>query len=88
MSAHTCHAAGCATAVPPKMFMCKRHWYTLPKKLRDSIWSEYTPRQEITKSPSLSYLLTAAWCICYVADKEGIADHEHVRSAEAIANNE
>lgn len=46
MSAHTCHANGCETAVPRKMFMCRRHWYMLPKAMRDAVWAEYTPGQE------------------------------------------
>lgn len=65
------------------MFMRKKHWYTLPKHLRDSVWNEYRAGQEIDKKPSLTYLLTTAWCICYVADKEG-TPHEHLRNAEAV----
>jgi hypothetical protein len=87
MSSHTCHAASCSVLVPPKMFMCKKHWFMLPKHLRDSVWSEYREGQEIDKNPSLEYILTTAWCICYVADKEGV-DHEHFRNDEAIANDQ
>jgi len=25
--------------VPPKMWGCKKHWFKLPKSLRDKIWS-------------------------------------------------
>lgn len=85
MVIHTCHAAGCSVAVPPKMFMCRRHWYMLPKKLRDSVWETYRPGQEVDKKPTVEYILTTTWCICWVADKEGVKDHVHVRSAEAIA---
>lgn len=46
MSAHTCHAIGCETPVPRKMFMCRRHWYMVPKHLRDAVWAHYTPGQE------------------------------------------
>jgi len=31
----------------------------LPKKLRDAIWREYVPGQEITKTPSDAYVLVA-----------------------------
>jgi hypothetical protein len=79
---HECHAAGCSVAVPPKMFMCRKHWYMLTKELRDSVWATYRPGQEVDKKPSITYLLTTAWCICFVADKEGVP-HEHVRSKEA-----
>lgn len=82
---HTCHAAGCKVTVPPKMFMCKRHWYMLPKTLRDDVWAAYRPGQEIDKRPSAEYVFTTVWCICYVADREGVENHVHVRSEEAIA---
>lgn len=81
---HTCHAAGCSIVIPPKLFMCRTHWFKLPQHLRNSIWAEYRPGQEIDKQASARYLLTAVWCICFVADKEGVVDHEHVRSEEAI----
>lgn len=67
---HTCHARDCKTAVPPKMFMCKRHWYMVPKHLRDAIWANYRPGQEITKDPSSEYLEVAMQAINAVADKE------------------
>ena len=59
MTDHVCHATGCKVSVPPKMFMCRRHWYRLPKSHRDAIWATYRPGQEITKTPSAEYLLVA-----------------------------
>lgn len=56
MSHHACHAHGCEVQVPPAMFMCKEHWYALPKRLRDAVWREYRPGQENDKQPSLRYL--------------------------------
>lgn len=56
MSAHTCHWPGCTTAVPPRLWGCKPHWYRLPKALRDRIWATYRPGQENTKDPSEAYL--------------------------------
>lgn len=57
---HTCHWPGCTTEVPPAMWGCKTHWFKLPKTLRDGIWREYRPGQEITKTPSQRYLAVAA----------------------------
>jgi len=54
--AHTCHAIGCSVPVPPKMFMCKKHWSMVPKSLRDAIWANYRPGQEIDKRPSAEYV--------------------------------
>lgn len=66
---HTCHAHGCKVAVSPKMFMCKRHWYSLPKELRDAIWREYTPGQERTKTPTPRYIAVQQFAICRIAFK-------------------
>jgi hypothetical protein len=53
---HTCHAHGCEVRVPPKMFMCKRHWFSLRKPMRDAIWREYRPGQEDDKRASTRYM--------------------------------
>ena len=63
---HTCHATGCATPVPPKMFMCKQHWFRLPKTMRDEIWAVYVPGQEQRKDPTGEYLEVAQRCISYL----------------------
>ena len=67
---HTCHARYCQTAVPPRMFMCRRHWFMLPKPMRDAVWDSYVPGQEARKDPSLAYLQITRECIDYVAAKE------------------
>lgn len=67
---HLCHARGCQVPVPPRMFMCKPHWFMLPKAMRDAIWDSYVPGQEIRKDPSLAYLQITGECIDYVAAKE------------------
>lgn len=56
---HTCHWPTCNKQVPPKMWGCKKHWFKLPKELRDEIWRTYHPGQEITKTPSDDYLAAA-----------------------------
>lgn len=57
---HTCHWPGCAVEVPPAMWGCRRHWFTLPKSLRDKIWATYRHRQEIDKTPSREYVAAAS----------------------------
>ena len=59
MSKHLCHWPGCLMPVPPKLWGCKRHWFRLPKLLRDRIWQTYVPGQEITKTPSPEYIQAA-----------------------------
>jgi hypothetical protein len=56
---HTCHWPGCDKPVPPGMWGCKAHWFTLPKTLRDRIWATYTRGQEVTKTPSQAYMKVA-----------------------------
>lgn len=68
---HTCHAIGCEKIIPPKMFMCRRHWFLLPKVMRNRIWFTYQKGQEITKQPSLDYLEIARNCIKLIEEKEG-----------------
>lgn len=56
---HTCHWPGCTKQVPPALWGCKAHWFSLPKHLRDRVWSTYQPGQEITMTPSRAYLIVA-----------------------------
>lgn len=53
---HTCHWSGCTKEVPPAMWGCRIHWFLLPKRLRDKVWATYVPGQEITKTPSETYI--------------------------------
>jgi hypothetical protein len=49
------------------MFMCKPHWFTLPKQMRDELWAAYVPGQERRMDPSGEYLDVAMRCVAYVA---------------------
>ena len=71
MAAHLCHAPGCKTAVPPKMFACRPHWFALPKAMRDAIWATYRDGQEVTKDPSPEYLEAARAAVEYLRSKAG-----------------
>lgn len=68
---HTCHATGCKAAVPPETFMCRRHWFSLPKRMRDRIWSTYRPGQCDDWQISYEYADAAREAVCHVASKEG-----------------
>lgn len=56
---HSCHWPDCKEEVPPAMWGCRRHWYALPKNLRDKIWRTYKKGQEIRKDPSPEYIAAA-----------------------------
>ena len=80
MPPHTCHAHGCARVVPPRMFMCSGHWFSLPSPLRAAIWREYKPGQEITKNPSQRYMAVQKLCVAMVAFRP---NDEHAARAAA-----
>lgn len=69
---HTCHATGCNKPVPPEMFMCKKHWFTLPKHLRNRIWKTYRVGQCDDWNISKEYSEAAKECVRYIAQLEGI----------------
>lgn len=56
---HHCHWPGCNKQVPPAMWGCREHWFTLPQYLRKKIWNTYMPGQEIKMNPSRAYLEVA-----------------------------
>ena len=53
---HQCHWPTGRMETPPKLWGCKRHWFKLPKILRDKVWATYAPGQEIRKDPSPAYI--------------------------------
>ena len=53
---HGCHWPGCAAQVPPAMWGCKPHWYSLPATIRNAIWSAYRAGQEKDGIVSRAYI--------------------------------
>lgn len=68
---HTCHARRCETPVPPRLFMCRRHWFMVPEPLRAEIKAEYRPPQCKTKRPS------RAWVTAAIAAVRAVDEREH-----------
>jgi hypothetical protein len=56
---HHCHAIGCHREIPPRRFMCRQHWYALPRHYQQAIWRHYRPGQERAKDPSDEYRTVA-----------------------------
>lgn len=69
---HTCHATACTKNVPPEMWGCRRHWFMVPKQIRDRIWQHYRAGQEDDWEPSREYLEAAREAVVAVALKEGV----------------
>jgi hypothetical protein len=66
---HHCHWPGCTKLCTPAQWGCTKHWFMLPKHLRNEIWKAYRPGQENSKDPSSSYLTVARkvrqWILLY-----------------------
>lgn len=56
---HKCHWPGCEQFVPPAKWGCSKHWFALPKEIRDEIWRTYRPGQENDLRPSTNYVTAA-----------------------------
>ncbi len=54
------------------MFMCKKHWFSLPRVLRNAIWNTYRPGQCDDWNVSHEYAEAAREAVRYVAQKEGV----------------
>lgn len=73
MSTHLCHAHGCYTPIAPKLFMCKHHWFSLPRAVRAAVWREYRPGQEIDKNPSPRYMAVQKLAVARTASDAFVA---------------
>lgn len=36
-----CPVRGCRAEIDPSRLMCRRHWYTVPKEIRDLVWATW-----------------------------------------------
>jgi hypothetical protein len=52
------------------MLMCKRHWYMVPKDIRDEVNMCYRPGQCDDKRPSKEWFAAARAAILYVLNAE------------------
>lgn len=69
---HHCHAMGCDAKVKPEMLMCKKHWFFVPKVVRDRVWATYRDGQcDGSPMPSEEWHKAADAAIREVAVKEG-----------------
>ena len=69
---HTCHASECRVPVPPESLRCKRHWFALPKRLRDEVWRTYRPGQCDDWNITHEYAQAARIAVTFIANKEGV----------------
>jgi hypothetical protein len=53
------------------MFMCRRHWFSLPKSMRDAVWRAYRHGQCDDWEISAAYCDAAKAAVTFIAEKEG-----------------
>lgn len=72
--------------VPPAMWGCIPHWYTVPATLRAKVWRTFIPGQEITLTPSEEYLdvmrEVQAWISEHLAKRGAPAPRRPRRQAQ------
>lgn len=68
---HTCHATDCTSPVPPEMWGCKKHWFMVPREIRNRIWATYRIGQCDDLNPSMEYCQAAKDAVIAVAKVEG-----------------
>jgi len=73
---HTCHAIGCNTLIPPKLFMCKPCWSEISRADQTLVYDLYVPGQEIRKDPSVAYIEATSRIIREQAVRRGIIKGE------------
>lgn len=54
------------------MFMCRKHWFSLPKAMRDAIWTTYRPGQCDDWHISHEYAEAARTAVRHIARREGV----------------
>lgn len=42
---HKCYAAECVYVLPEDLLMCKRHWFLVPRPIRDRVWALFRSGQ-------------------------------------------
>ena len=67
---HTCHALDCPIEVRPEMLMCRRHWFMIPKTLRDRVLETYRNGQCDDMQPSAEWIAAERAAVDAVAAKE------------------
>jgi hypothetical protein len=43
--ADRCPVRGCGDQIDPSRLMCRRHWYRVPRQLRDQVWATWRSGQ-------------------------------------------
>ena len=73
---HECPAVSCRRKIEVKFLMCQKHWFMLPKGMRESLWHHYKNGQnEGRVAPNPEWVRTleqATMLIEEAEDRQGV----------------
>lgn len=70
--AHRCPSPGCEERVPSGRYACRRHWFTIPKPLRDELWQAFRTEGIFSEE----YIAAAAACKEFLKETHADPDPE------------
>lgn len=67
-----CAAKLCEAEVKPSMLMCKRHWFMVPKRIRDRVWRAWRGLRSDRPHSQAEYDQAVLEAVQAVSKEEGI----------------
>lgn len=58
---HICPKPECGAEVMDEMFACKKHWFELPRPIRDEIWRAYRRHGVGSEQLTAAHLAADDW---------------------------
>jgi hypothetical protein len=58
-ASHLCPAAGCRQHISAGRFMCRTHWYQVPKPIRDAVWATWQSGTGLGRAEHTTAILAA-----------------------------
>lgn len=55
----SCPVTGCGRQISRSRLMCRRHWYQIPKQLRDRVWATWRSGEGVLSTEHCEAVLSA-----------------------------
>lgn len=78
-----CAAVGCGAKISPQLLMCRKHWFIVPKSIRDRVWANYVRGQEKRLDATDAYMAAYHEAVAAVARREGYQAEAQAQSSLA-----
>ncbi len=59
LPADSCPVTGCGQQISPSRLMCRRHWYQIPRQLRDRVWATWRSGEGVLSDEHCEAVLSA-----------------------------